>query len=127
MRASMRSHRASATRTASACGRSCGAGWAMASGRFAERTDLRAVRAGSAPAVNRVAQSLLAGIVLQMEVELVHDVGVAEPRLGIRERERAASTRRAERARARSEPDGGSGPQEAEREVARNSEHLVHG
>src|SRR5262249_25488405 len=69
-------------------------------------------------AVQGVAQRLLARIVLQVEIEPVHHVGVAEPGVGIPERERATRAGRAERARAGAEPDLGSRSQEAERNIA---------
>ena len=70
---------------------------------------------------------LLPRIVEEVEVELVHDVGVTEPRIGIREGERASGAGRSERAWARTKGDVRSRPEVAERIPGRHAHHLVHG
>src|SRR6187455_1583858 len=68
-------------------------------------------------AIHGVAQRLLAWIVDQPEIQLVHDVRIAELRVGVGEAEGATRTRPAERSATGTERDARPGPDEAEGEA----------
>ena len=79
----------------------------------------------SRAAVQRVAQRLLARIVVQTEAHAVHHVGERHAAVGVGERERAARAGVPERPRARAEAELAERPGEAERERGVDLQDLV--